>query len=242
LTKVLVLNYHRILEPEEHVDPKYKSFTLERKRFYEQIKLIHSLKIPVINLNEIEENKNRFSIAFTFDDGNHSDLTIAAPVLMEFGYRATIFPVIQNISKPAYLSWEDLIYLSEKGFTIGSHSLSHARLTTLSDQEMNEEIANSKKAVETKLGKPCDFFSIPFGSYDQKVIEQIAASNYCHALSTYFGMNSSDEPNFIVKRWNIKKNTSLFIFKNVIRNNQLFVKTLQLIGIMKRYMMSRIRD
>lgn len=244
MPNLLILNYHRILDSNETIDSKYKSFTFDKKKFYEQIKLIYSLKIPVINLNEIgkNEHKDRFCIAITLDDGNLSDLTIAAPILQEFGYRATIFPVIQNIGEPGYLSWEDLTYLSEKGFTIGSHSLNHPKLTTLSDHEMQVEIADSKKALETNLGKPCDFFSIPFGSYNLKVTEWLASSNYRHSLSTYFGINSGASANFILKRWNIKKTTRLFVFQKVIRNNQLFVKTLQLFGKMKRYISSRIRD
>lgn len=243
MTKVLILNYHRILEQEEYVDPKYKSFTLEKARFYNQIKLIYLLKIPVINLNEIgkNENKDRFCIAFTLDDGNHSDLTIAAPILLKFGFKATIFPVINNIGKSCYLSWNDLQYLKENGFTIGSHSISHTELTHLPDKLRHEEIEESKKILESKLGKSIDLFSIPFGSFNKQIIDNIAFSNYKYALSTNFGINSNSESSFILNRWNIKRNTSLFIFKKVVANNWLFVKTLQLFGKTKRYMTSRMR-
>lgn len=90
-------------------------------------------------------------VAVTFDDGYLSVGEIARPILDRFGIPGTVFVPTrfmdsdQPMSWPGIdqwigtadehellpMSWQGLLSLAESGSEIGSHTVSHPRLTTL---------------------------------------------------------------------------------------------------------------
>jgi peptidoglycan/xylan/chitin deacetylase (PgdA/CDA1 family) len=45
------------------------------------------------------------------------------------------------------MSWEDVIALSNEGYDIGSHSMSHTDLAKMSEQMVNFEVGQSKQCL-----------------------------------------------------------------------------------------------
>lgn len=63
------------------------------------------------------------------------------------------------------LNWDQIATLhSDPLVTIGAHTVSHASLKKLTVNKAYNEILNSKKILEEKLGCRIDHFSYPFGS------------------------------------------------------------------------------
>ena len=80
------------------------------------------------------------------------------------------------------MSWSQIRELDAAGVEIGSHSLSHPRLTGLDDKALQTELTDSRLALEDKLGKPVTSFAYPYGEFDRRVIESVIDSGYRCAL------------------------------------------------------------
>lgn len=91
-----------------------------------------------------------------------------------------------------FMSWDDVITLSNNGMDIGAHSHSHDILAKLSDDQMLFELSHSKAILEEKLGKPVKAFSYPVGSkntYNDCVIEALKDNGYEIAFNFHPGVN-----------------------------------------------------
>lgn len=85
------------------------------------------------------------------------------------------------------MSWDDLLSLDSRFITVGSHTLSHPILTTLSEQEIELELLDSRRCLEERLQRSVDFFCYPNGSYDKRVY-QVVKKTYRAAVTTESGM------------------------------------------------------
>lgn len=63
-----------------------------------------------------------------------------------------------------FLTWAQAREMASAGVEIGSHTVSHPILTTLDAGELRQELAESKRHVETALGQECLSFAYPNGS------------------------------------------------------------------------------
>ena len=75
----------------------------------------------------------------------------------------------------AFLSWEEVRDLDRRGFSIGSHTVNHPILTTISPSELDLELGESKSCIERELGKPCPWFAYPNGGSAHFSPEAVAA-------------------------------------------------------------------
>jgi peptidoglycan/xylan/chitin deacetylase (PgdA/CDA1 family) len=118
-------------------------------------------------------------VSFIFSDGLKSQFTNAKPILDKYGFKAT-FDVICNYvdKKEGYMNWTDIKTLRDEGHDIGSHSMSHVRLTDLSKKSIEYEVGKSKKCLEDYGIKPTSF-EYPFSTgSDNKTIVDIVAKYY----------------------------------------------------------------
>ncbi|MFA7273703.1 MAG: polysaccharide deacetylase family protein [Crocinitomicaceae bacterium] len=218
MNKLLILNYHAILSDKEEAISD--SFTLKFSQFREQINWIEKSQIPVVNLTTWQKNRgasNTLSIALTFDDGFASDFELVLPELMKRNIPATFFPIVSKIGQNGFLNWSQLQEMHEKDFEIGSHGLSHKRLTSFSTVNLKEEIVHSKQIIEQKLNHPVTLFSIPFGIYSQKLLRSLA-DHYTLVLTTRSILNTNDS-SFLMHRFNCKNTHSFQEFQALILGN-----------------------
>ncbi len=83
------------------------------------------------------------------------------------------------------MTWDELRAHAERGVDIGSHGVSHAHLTRLSDAELRRELADSKQEIEDELGGPCTDFAYPYGEHDERVLCFVRAAGYERAYGLY---------------------------------------------------------
>jgi len=111
------------------------------------------------------------TLVVTFDDAYRSIRELALPVLESLGLPATVFaptnylgggqvatwPLMEHYVRSGgpeeltVMSWEQLAELQARGWEIGSHSLSHPDLTSLDDDSLVAELAESKRLCEERL-------------------------------------------------------------------------------------------
>jgi peptidoglycan/xylan/chitin deacetylase (PgdA/CDA1 family) len=85
------------------------------------------------------------------------------------------------------MDWNDLISLDRNLITVGSHTLSHPILTSLSAQEIELEISESRRCLEQRLQRTVDFFCYPNGAYDDRAYQAVKKT-YRAAVTTESGV------------------------------------------------------
>ncbi len=134
------------------------------------------------NISQINSCNN---VCFTFDDGDRSAFQ-ATLDLIEAGGKCThyVIPGRVNQKNESTMSWEQVRELEALGAEIGSHSLTHPHLLSLSDSELRKEISDSKNELEDKLGKEVSSFAYPYGEFDSRVVDGVRAAGYICAFTT----------------------------------------------------------
>jgi peptidoglycan/xylan/chitin deacetylase (PgdA/CDA1 family) len=89
----------------------------------------------------------------------------------------------------ATMTWDELRGHAERGVQIGSHGVTHAHLTRLTDDEVRRELRDSKQAVEDELGRRCPDFAYPYGEHDERVRGLARAAGYERAYGLREGGN-----------------------------------------------------
>ncbi|MEN6356494.1 MAG: polysaccharide deacetylase family protein [Armatimonadota bacterium] len=216
-TTSVVLLYHRMGLPKlsSLVAGQYVAPNL----FRSQLDYLSSKGWAAANLESVISNDlsdiDRFAI--TFDDGYLSVYEHAYPALVEHQIKATIYVVVDSIgglnewdrkagdqSEPM-MSAEQIKELSNAGFEIGSHTLTHPHLTELNDSELKHELVESKNRLEDLIGKPVKSFSYPYGDCDDRVIASAIEAGYSNAVTTKLGIvwkSSAFEIPRVNVRWN----------------------------------------
>jgi peptidoglycan/xylan/chitin deacetylase (PgdA/CDA1 family) len=119
---------------------------------------------------------------------------------------------IQNI----FLNWNEVSQLSKSIFEIGSHAVSHEKLTELPDNLLLQELVDSKKILEEKIGLPVGVISYPYGRHDVRVIQYAKQTGYDLGVSTLVGFSSFgylEKSPFRIKRVNPEEDATLLDFK-----------------------------
>lgn len=125
--------------------------------------------------------------AITIDDGYYDFYEIAYPILKKYNMPATLFMAVDRIGSPGYLEWRHLREMSDHGLiTIGSHTMSHPWLPTVSveDEKLDLELSGSKKALEQGLGKSVDYICYPNGGFNDLVKDRARKAGYKGAFTT----------------------------------------------------------
>jgi len=145
-----------------------------------------SLKGWVEALREKRRSLGR-PVMVTFDDGYLNTYTEAFPVLRRLRMPATLFVATDWVGRRGSLQWEHLREMASQGWTIGSHTKSHAYLPELSPSKREEEIAESKQILEDRLQRPVTLFSYPVGGYTEEIMDAVQRAGYHAACTTNRG-------------------------------------------------------
>lgn len=88
-----------------------------------------------------------------------------------------------------HLTKEQILNLSDSGWTVVSHTQSHRALDILSAHEIKHELTESKNMIEDITGKACTGLSFPFGRYNQNVLDSAVSAGYEQFYSNRLGLN-----------------------------------------------------
>jgi peptidoglycan/xylan/chitin deacetylase (PgdA/CDA1 family) len=78
----------------------------------------------------------------------------------------------------AILSWAGLAEIASCGIEIGAHSHTHPQLDLLAAPELARQAVQPKTELEDRLGLPVTTFAYPYGRYDRRVRDAVAAAGY----------------------------------------------------------------
>lgn len=153
----------------------------------------------LINLDKIPPK----SVVLTFDDGYKDNYTNAFRLLKKYNMKATIFIIVDRFGKnwatdkdtkqSSYeLNSEEMLsdveiktMIKSNLIEIGSHTINHANLKSLSKDDKQKQIINSKEIIEKHFNISCNSFAYPFGFYDKLDVQIVKQANYKVATTTY---------------------------------------------------------
>lgn len=118
------------------------------------------------------------AVSLTFDDSMKEHYTIVAPELEKRGFRGTFWMCGGWMpAEPQYdtthFTWAEAKEMSDKGHEMSNHSWSHPNMTTLSEDELKEQIKKNDEAILANLGKPSTTFCFPYNAYNDAVLAEV---------------------------------------------------------------------
>lgn len=134
-------------------------------------------------------------VTTSWDDGHALD-TKLAHLLQDCGCRGTFYvaPLSHEISAGNRLSHSALRDLSTT-FEVGSHTLTHPRLTEIAPSQADREITDGKRAVEDIVGGPVTSFCYPYGAYNQQHVDMVRRAGFLVGRTTRrFSVERSLDP------------------------------------------------
>jgi peptidoglycan/xylan/chitin deacetylase (PgdA/CDA1 family) len=136
-------------------------------------------------------------VGLTFDDGYEDFLDAALPVLEKLGFSATVFVVAGMLGEEN--TWEhggetrvrlrlagaDAVReISERGMEVGSHTVTHPRLSGLDEETLVHEVSYSRQMLAGLAGTPIDGFCYPYGDLDSPAVRAAREAGYAYAVGT----------------------------------------------------------
>lgn len=216
--KVMILMYHVIGAPKEaNWIQTIDNFKRDLQNLYEQGYSLISLRDLVEN--NIKVPAGRTPIVFTFDDGSQGhfryiekegekiiDPESAVGILLDFakrypdfGHTATFYVNDRPFGQKEYWA-EKLQHLVELGFDIGNHTIGHPKLSKISSEQVQKELAGLAKMVEERVpGYKVDSLALPHGIAPEEVALALKGSHdgysYENLAVLRVGANPTVAPN-----------------------------------------------
>lgn len=201
--KIMVVMFHNFVT--EYVSGD-KEYTTTFDEFSRLLQTLYDMDYRLVSLTDYLDNNistpaGCIPVIFTFDDGTAGQFKLvnsaaglvasrdSAVGIMEefykihpdFGLEGTFFVNLGNgtFNGEGSLS-ERLQYLIGRGFEIGNHTFSHAKLTEIKSAEaLQEEIGgNQQKMLELVPGYTMSAFSLPYGLPSKELQSYVVKGEY----------------------------------------------------------------
>lgn len=213
---VRIFTFHRLSA--EHVD----GMTIAPDVFQRQLTYVakHHEVVSLeeaLRLLDVGAKLRRPRAVITFDDGYRSVVEVAFRLMRRVGVSGCCFVATDFIgtdrryahdddSVPEQdrrtMDWTDLATLRDAGWSIGSHSASHARLSECGADKTYHELARSQSVLRERLGLQVHTLAYPFGGMDDMTEEnrQVARRlGYRAILSNWGGGENlaGEDPSYL---------------------------------------------
>lgn len=192
MSDTLVLCYHAVSESWP-ADLSVTPASLER-----QLESLDRRGYRGVTFSEAVAPGEGKRVCLTFDDAYVSVRELALPILERFGMPATLFVPTAYVGRTEPMAWPgidrwlggpheselaclgvpELAELRAHGWEIGAHTHTHPHLTTLSGDELVDELERPRALLEEWLGEPCRTVAYPYGDVSPAVAKASRAAGY----------------------------------------------------------------
>jgi peptidoglycan/xylan/chitin deacetylase (PgdA/CDA1 family) len=200
------LYYHRVAGEGK---PGQERIDISPARFARQLRLLGRLGFAPLSAEEIvafhtdpDALLPRRAYALTVDDG-FRDAVEALAARPE--QRAQMFVCTNAVGSSAdwaggepVAGWDEFVRLAESGAYVGSHGASHADLTSL--EAVEDELEESRRELERRLGSTVPLLAYPHGRRDDRVRRAAESAGYTAAYTTDPGRNGAGTSPYDLRR------------------------------------------
>ncbi len=223
LNRRIILLYHSVGDG---------SLAISKDMFRQQMNWLAE-RASIVPVNDLisENNNHGLQAAVTFDDGYVSLYEHAAPILEELGRVATVYlntgwigeterkasvAELGHYDGEQFLTWNEVEALRQAGWNIGSHGVNHLDMTIQDANLVEEELVNSKREIETRLGQPCEYFAYTWGRFSPELQSAVKTAGYHSAASGLHGPVTPASDPFAVPRIDVRAEYELSDFQNLV--------------------------
>lgn len=196
-----ILMLHRVVEQRSEGENRELEITPEFLR--RTIETYHQQGHRFVSIDEAcdiisKGRTNHPFVCLTFDDGYQDNYDIAYPILKQYEVPFAIYVTTGFIDNRLPMWWysKEKLGINTESLkkidadplcTIGAHTVSHPRLDTLSLDDQQKEIAQSRQELESLLGHPVHHFSYPHGAYNAETLSIINKQTFRSTLLAWGG-------------------------------------------------------
>lgn len=207
---VPIILYHRIaISPTDGVN--YKSpYYVKPELFEEEMKLLRNWGYQTITtellIKAIQDGADLppRPVVISFDDGNLDNYTTAFPIMQKYGFTGVLYIVGNYMGAENYMNADQIKEMASAGWEIGSHSMSHADLTSLDPDRQRYEVVESRVVLEKELGVPIQTIAYPFGVSTSGVIDYAIFAGYTGGMGLGFTHDQGATNLYNLQRRDIK--------------------------------------
>jgi peptidoglycan/xylan/chitin deacetylase (PgdA/CDA1 family) len=211
ISQIPVLMYHSISD----AGGPWAELSVSPSSFSEQMKYLTKVGYQTVTLKDVYLHWTEKAplpakpIVLTFDDGYLDNYTNAFPIMQQEGHVGVMFPYLNKVGTANSLTWEHLVEFSRAGWEIGNHSKTHMDLTLASQSQLDREITFANEAFEENVGIDIISFCYPAGRYNQEIIDFLIESPIVLAVTTNYGVATSEEDLYELSRVRINRSDYL---------------------------------
>lgn len=148
----------------------------------------------------------RKPVMVTFDDADARSLAPAFEVLAEMSWPgAAYFVAGSNKTFPSPAQVEDFRKLR---VAVGSHCMTHRRLTELSEEGLRTELVESRRRLEVRVGYPIRHLAYPYGAFGKREVGAAREAGYRTALGVQRGNRHRRSDLLHLRRIPVRPDTS----------------------------------
>lgn len=197
---VPVLMYHKIGEE------KGNDAVISPARFAEHMEYLHRNGYRTLSLVELDaylagrtELPSK-PVVITFDDGYRDTYEIALPVLKKYGFKSTIFVLLNDSDR--HLTWAEMREMKAAGMAVEPHGYTHRDLGAMSPAQQAAEIAKAKEMLDRELGQDSRYYCYPNGSYNDTTLRLLKEKGFALAVTIDPGwVKRGDNPMALQRVW-----------------------------------------
>ncbi len=203
-----ILMYHMIAEPV--AGAQFNGLRVTPSRFEQQLRWLRDNGWQGFTVSELVDRAAELpdkAVAITFDDGYADNATQALPLLQRYGYKATLYLVVDrhdrdwSRSRKAHHDGDELKAIAKLSdaqvrellasgcFELGAHTLTHANLLKLDDAALRHELIDAKRQLEQCFDVPVRSFAYPFGLYRPEQVVLVREAGYDSAVTVREGID-----------------------------------------------------
>ena len=220
--KIPILMYHQIDKPPKR-GTALRGLIVAPSSFAWQMRLLRLMGYQGLSMRDLEPylqgKKQGKVVGITFDDGYQNNLDNALPILRKHGFTATCYAVSSmiggtnlwdkgKVAEKPLMTLENWRTWRDAGMDIGSHTRTHADLTTLNLEDSQVEISESKRELEEIIGCEVHHFCYPYGLFTLEHSTQIKEAGFITAATTRRGRTSSEDDFYSLARVLIAQSTN----------------------------------
>lgn len=191
---VPILEYH-VIGPAPAAAP-YPELYVTRPEFHHQMDWLERHGYQAVTLEQVErawyhgDTLPPKPVVLTFDDGYRPDFTYALPELRRHGWAG----VLNLKTEGSGLYESNVKAMIAAGWELAAHTIHHLDLTELDAEQLQEEVAGSRRILRREYGVPVRNFCYPAGDFNETVIAAVEAAGYTGATSEIPGYATREHP------------------------------------------------
>ena len=213
--RAVILMYHRVSRTP--FEPSEGDYVVPAEDFARQMDLLAAGGGRVVSLPDLQAGPcPERSVALTFDDGCDTDVSAALPILRERGFTAAFFVNPARLGRDGYLSWRQVSELAAAGMVVGSHGMDHQLLDGMGADELAEQLAGSRRALEQGLGTSVYTLSLPGGSGGEPAVRAAREAGYRVILGSAPGRVHPPALPRVLPRYAIRRSWGFEQFRDLV--------------------------